>query len=169
MPRASAPRSAILPLASLAVSLSVFWVLMSGYFTPFLLAMGLGSALAVTWLASRMEVADQEGHPAHLRLLAVLGYWAWLLREIWKSGMLVSRIILHPRLPVSPTLVRFAPKQDTAVGLATHANSITLTPGTITVRADHHEFLVHGVTRDTAAGAVDSEMDLRVHRFEGSD
>jgi len=153
---------------SLALTLYVFWVLMSGFFTPFLLGAGFGSCLLVAWLASRMEVADREGHPAHLGLVSIIGYWSWLLKEIWKSGVLVSRIIVDPRLPVSPTLVRFRPLQDTAVGLATHANSITLTPGTITVEADHHQFLVHGVTAETAAGAVDSEMDRRVHRFEGT-
>lgn len=164
----SAVRLPRLRVVSLVVSLSVFWVLMSGYFTPFLLAAGFGSSLLVAWLASQMEVADREGHPAHLRLGSIVGYWAWLLKEIWKSGVLVSRIIVDPRLPVSPTLVRFRPLQKTAVGLATHANSITLTPGTITVEADHDEFLVHGVTADTAAGAVGSEMDRRVHRFEGA-
>jgi len=55
------------------------------------------------------------------------------------------------------------------VGLATHANSITLTPGTITVQANHQEFLVHALTRDGAAGVVESEMNRRVREFEGSD
>jgi len=146
-----------------------FWILMSGYFTPFLLGLGVASVIAVTWLARRMEVADREGHPAHLRLVAVVAYWLWLFREIWRSGLQVARIILDPRLPISPTLVRFRPAQQTAVGLATHANSITLTPGTITVQANHHEFLVHALTRDGAAGVVESEMNRRVREFEGSE
>jgi multicomponent Na+:H+ antiporter subunit E len=74
------------------------------------------------------------------------------------------RIIVDPKLPISPTLVRFKPSQKTPVGLVTHANSITLTPGTITVEAEPHQFLVHAITRDGAAGAVDSDMDRRVLR-----
>ena len=112
------------------------------------------------------EVADLEGHPVHLTPGALL-YWPWLVREIAKSGWQVSRIILDPRLPISPALVRFRPSQKSAVGLVTHANSITLTPGTITVEADHREFLVHALTSDAAAGLADSEMDRRVSRLEG--
>ncbi len=163
-----APHSSdMLRLISLFVSLYAFWILMSGYFTPFLLAAGFGSALAVAWLAHRMEIADREGHPAHLTLQAFV-YLPWLVKEIWKAGIAVARIILDPKLPVSPTLVRFRPGQESTVGLVVHANSITLTPGTITVEADPQEFLVHGVTRDNAAGVVDSEMDRRVCRLEGS-
>lgn len=156
----------MLQTAILTVALYAFWILMSGFFTPFLLATGFASALAVAWLAHRMEVADREGHPVHLTLGA-LAYWPWLLKEIVKSGLQVARIILHPRLPVSPTLARFRPSQESAVGLVTHANSITLTPGTITVEAGHDEFVVHGLTREGAAGTVASEMDRRVRRFEG--
>jgi multicomponent Na+:H+ antiporter subunit E len=158
----------MLRLASLLVALYVFWILMSGYFTAFLLSAGFGSALAVAWLAQRMYALDHESHPSHLSLAAA-AYWPWLIKEIWKSGIAVSRIILSPRLPISPTLVRFKPGQDSTVGLVTHANSITLTPGTITVQAARDEFLVHGLTRESAQGAVDSEMDRRVRRFEGSD
>ena len=151
---------------SVAVTLFVFWWLLSGYWVPFLLAAGVGSAIAVALLARRMEVVDREGHPIQFSLGA-LSYWPWLIREIAQSGWAVTRIILDPRLPISPTLVRFKPSQRTTVGLVTHANSITLTPGTITVEAGPDEFLVHGLTRSGATGCIDSEMDRRVSRFEG--
>jgi multicomponent Na+:H+ antiporter subunit E len=151
---------------SLFVSLYLFWLLLSGFFTPFLLSAGVGSALAVLWFARRMDVVDAEGHPIQLGPRALL-YWAWLLKEILKSGWDVSKIILHPRLPISPTLVRFKPSQKTNVGLVLHANSITLTPGTITIEARAGEFLVHGLTLGGAQGTVDSEMDRRVSACEG--
>lgn len=153
--------------AALVAALFIFWLLLSGMYTPFLVLAGLGASIAVAALAWRMDVADREGHPVHLTAAAA-AYWPWLIKEIVKAGWQVSRIILHPRLPISPTLVRFQPSQKSAVGLVTHANSITLTPGTITVEADHREFLVHALTRAAAAGVVDSEMDRRVSRFEGS-
>lgn len=145
---------------SLFVALCVFWLLLSGFFTPFLLLAGIGSAAAVVWLARRMDVADDEGHPIHLRA-AIWAYWPWLLKEIVKSAWGVTLIILHPRLPISPTLVRFKPTQKTNVGLVIHANSITLTPGTITIEAGPDEFLVHCLTRAGAEGVIDSEMDRR--------
>jgi multicomponent Na+:H+ antiporter subunit E len=155
-----------LPAVGLALSLFAFWLLLSGIYTPFLILAGLGASMAVAAVAWRMEVADIEGHPVHLTRGALL-YWPWLIGEIAKSGWQVSRIILHPRLPISPALVRFRPSQKSAVGLVTHANSITLTPGTITVEADHREFLVHALTADAAAGLANSEMDRRVSRLEG--
>lgn len=152
-------------VASHVLVLFVFWVVLSGFFTAYLLAAGAGVALAVAWLTRRMAVADREGHPIHF-VRAVLGYWPWLVREIIKSGLTVTRIVLHPRLPISPTLVRFKPAQHTSTGLATHANSITLTPGTITVAAEDGEFLVHALTGEGARGCVDSEMDRRIRRLE---
>jgi multicomponent Na+:H+ antiporter subunit E len=158
----------VLRAASSVLVLFAFWLLLSGYFTAFLMAAGVGCAVAVVAIAERMEVVDREGHPMHLGLRP-LTYIPWLLKEILKSGWDVSRIILDPRLPISPTLVRFRPSQKTNVGLVTHANSITLTPGTITVEAGRDSFTVHGLTRSTANGVVDSEMDRRVSRFEGGD
>lgn len=147
------------------VALYCFWLLLSGHFTPFLLAAGAGCAAAVVVFARRMEVVDREGVPVEFAR-GIVTYWPWLVWEIAKSGWAVTRVILHPRLPVSPTLVRFRPRQRSDVGLVTHANSITLTPGTITVEATPHEFLVHGLTRESAEAAVDSEMDRRIAALE---
>ena len=154
-------------IVSLVAALCVFWILMSGYFTPFLLAAGFASALAVAWFAHRMDLIDREGHPVHLTWSA-LTYWPWLIKEIMKSAIDVARIILDPKLPASPTVVRFKPRQKTVVGLVTHANSITLTPGTLSVTVGQEEFMVHGLTRESASAAVDSEMDRRVERFESN-
>jgi multicomponent Na+:H+ antiporter subunit E len=158
-------RPQVLGTLGLAASLFAFWLLLSGIYTPFLVLSGLAASVAVALLASRMEVADREGHPLHLTLAAA-AYWPWLAKEIAKSGWQVTRIILDPRLPISPTLVRFKPSQKSTVALATHANSITLTPGTITVDASHGEFLVHALTREGAAAVVGSEMDARVSRLD---
>lgn len=142
-----------------------FWLLLSGYFTPFLIAAGVGSSFAVVMFARRMEVVDREGHPVHL-WRAVIWYWPWLFKEIAKSAWDVSKAIVHPGLPISPTMIRFRPSQRSVVGLVTHANSITLTPGTITVEAKGGEFLVHALTRAGAEGVIDSEMDRRISRWE---
>jgi multicomponent Na+:H+ antiporter subunit E len=146
-------------------ALLAFWLLLSGHYTAFLLAAGVGSSVAVLWAGRRMEVVDPEGVPVDL-WRGVYSYWPWLTWQILKSAWDVTKIILHPRLPISPTLVRFRPLQRSVVGLVTHANSITLTPGTITIEARPGEFLVHGLTRASAEGAVDSEMDRRVAALE---
>lgn len=151
---------------SLFIALFLFWIVLSGFFTPFLLGAGALSALAVAYFAVRMQFVDHEGHPVQLGA-GLLFYWPWLFLEIMKSAWTVSKIILNPALPVSPTMVKFAPGQRSVVGLVTHANSITLTPGTISIEVRPEEFVVHGLTRDSAQGCIDSEMDRRVRRFEG--
>jgi multicomponent Na+:H+ antiporter subunit E len=143
-----------------------FWLLLSGYFTAFLLAAGAGSALAALLVARRMGVIDAEGHPHHLGWRTAFFYWPWLVKEIVKSACDVSLRILHPRLPISPTLVRFRPTQRSDLGLVIHANSITLTPGTISIEVGQGEFLVHALTAEGASALVGSEMDQRVTDLE---
>jgi multicomponent Na+:H+ antiporter subunit E len=151
---------------SLVVILFAFWLLLSGYFVPFLLTMGALSAVAVAMLGRRMDLVDHEGHPIRLSWRLIL-YWPWLFKEIVKSAWDVSRIILNPRLPISPTLVKAKTSQKTTVGVVTYANSITLTPGTISVDVKQEEILVHALTHEAAAGLLEGEMDRRVTRFEG--
>lgn len=151
---------------SVVASLCVFWLVLSGYFTPFLLTMGLVSALAIVWFARRMDVIDHEGHPLHLGRSA-LTYLPWLVVEIIKAAWDVSKIIVNPRLPISPTMVRVKTSQKTPVGQVVYANSITLTPGTISVLVENDEILVHALTREGAEAVVEGDMDRRVTRFEG--
>jgi len=152
-------------ITAFIVALFAFWLLLSGVYTPFFVLSGLGASIAVAAFARRMGIADIEGFPLQFAR-AVVTYWPWLLKEIFVAGWQVTRAILSPRLDVTPTLVRFTPSQTTAVGLVTHANSITLTPGTITIDAEPQSFLVHALTREGAAGLAGSAMDRRVSHLE---
>jgi multicomponent Na+:H+ antiporter subunit E len=158
----------VIRLISAFLVLYLFWLVLSGHFTAFLLTAGAACAAAVVWFAQRMDVIDAEGHPVQLGW-RILAYWGWLSKEIVKSAWDVSRIIVDPRLPISPSLVRFRPSQKTTVGLVIHANSITLTPGTISIEAEQGEFLVHALTRAGAEGLTSGEMDRRVSACEGRD
>lgn len=142
-----------------------FWVVLSGIYTPFLLLSGLFSALGVTALSARMGLLGNDDTGIRWSL-SPLSYAFWLLCEIVKSGWQVSKIILHPALPISPALTRFHPSQRSTVGLVIHANSITLTPGTFTIEADHDVFLIHALTSAGVADEEGSEMDRRVRRLE---
>lgn len=157
-----------LRVLSAFVALYLFWILLSGYFTPFLLAAGAGSALAVLLFSHRMDIIDHEGHPLGVGWRALLRYWPWLAWEIIKSAWDVSRRVLHPALPISPTVEHFRPTQTTPMGLVIHANSITLTPGTISLAVGRDEFIVHALTREGAAGLAGSEMDRRCTELEAT-
>ncbi len=152
---------------SIGLVLFCFWLVLSGIYTTITVSAGILSVIGVVALAHRMGIADDEGHPIHLSLGA-LTYWPWLMLEIAKSAWDVTKIILHPKLPISPTLIRIRASQRSAVGLATYANSITLTPGTITARVNGDEFLVHAVVRGGAKDLAKGTMDQRVKKFEGS-
>jgi multicomponent Na+:H+ antiporter subunit E len=154
-------------ILSLAAALFLFWLALSGHYTPFLIGAGLIAALAVAAFGLRMGYADDEGHPVEFLLRGFL-YWPWLIVEVAKSAWTVARIIVDPKLPISPRLIRAKISERSAVGIATYANSITLTPGTITVAVNRREreFLVHALTADGAAGLAEGDMDRRVRAFE---
>ena len=153
---------------SLVVVLFAFWLLLSGHYTPFLVIAGLLTALAAAVVGRVLGFGDAEGYPIELTASALL-YWPWLIKEILFSAINVASIILRPSLPISPQLISVPTSQKGPVGLVTYANSITLTPGTITVQVDrpHHTFLVHALTKGSADGLASGEMDRRVTNMAG--
>jgi multicomponent Na+:H+ antiporter subunit E len=141
-------------------TLLAFWLLLSGHYTPLLISLGVASTVLVVYLAMRMNVLDPEGVPLHLAGRFWL-YLPWLMKEILVANVVVARIILDPKLPISPILVRFHGSQDTDLGRAIYANSITLTPGTITTGVEGHEFEVHSLTHLDVTTREEDEMDRR--------
>lgn len=148
-----------------ALVLSAFWLALSGHYTAFLLGAGAGCVLLTLMYMHRIKVIDDE-YPRHF-LMRIFTYLPWLLIEILKSAWDVSKIILNPRLPISPTLVCVKTTQKTPIGQVTYANSITLTPGTISLELAPDEILVHALTKAGAAGVLSGDMDRRVTKFEG--
>ena len=141
-----------------------FWLLLSGpgHFTdPLLLGLGVGSSVLVVYLALRMDVVDHEGLPLQLggRFWA---YVPWLMKEIFVANVNVARVILNPKLPISPITVHFTASQETDLGRAIYANSITLTPGTITTGVEGQDLEIHALTYADVDGREEDEMDRRV-------
>ena len=151
---------------SLASFLFAFWIALSGHYTPVLVTAGLASAAVCVLAAIRMRVADAEGHPIEL-FWGAISYFPWLVAEIAKSAWAVTKIILHPRLPISPTMTIVRATQKSRAGVVTYANSITLTPGTITVEVNGNDLTVHALVQDGALDLEAGRMDRRVSRFEG--
>ena len=148
----------------LGAILFVFWLVLSGHYTPLLLGFGVGSTVLVVYLALRMEVVDHEGVP-------MLGgrfwlYVPWLMKEVLVANLHVASIILSPHLPISPILVHYRASQKTDLGRAIYANSITLTPGTITTGVHGDDFEIHSLTWVDVDGREEDEMDRRVRWVE---
>lgn len=147
------------------VFLAAVWLALSGHYTGLLLSLGAASVLLVLWLSLRMDVVDHEGHPLHLTYRIPV-YWLWLAWEIAKSNWQVMKIILSPSLPISPTVVRVTAHEKTEMGQVIFANSITLTPGTVSMGVEDGVIEVHALTRAGAEGLEDGEMDRRVCALE---
>lgn len=151
---------------SLGLVLAGLWLLLSGYYgEPVLLAMGVVSVVLVVLISHRMDVVDHESHPIHLSGRGFL-YWPWLLKEIVKSSIDVSRVILSRDMPVHPSIITVRGTQRTELGLVIFANSITLTPGTVTTALEGDRLSVHALTAAAATGWEESEMNRRVTAFE---
>ncbi len=144
------------------------WLLWSGRSEPLLLVFGILSVVVVILLTLRMDVIDEESEPYHLGFRPLL-YVPWLLWEIAVANLHVARVILTPSLPIRPRLLRIRARQETNLGLVIFANSITLTPGTVTLDVRDRTLLVHALTQHSAEGLRDGEMNDRAAWLEGAE
>jgi len=148
-----------------ALILVAVWLLWSGHTEPLLLAFGLLSVIIVVAITRRMDrfaESERNQYPGPRFLL----YLPWLLWQIFLSNLAVARIILDPKLPISPRLIRVPASQRTPTGQAIYANSITLTPGTASLDVRDGQILVHALNAEFAAEVERGEMDARVKRTE---
>jgi len=152
----------------LGVALFALWLLLSGHYSGLMMGLGIASCAFTVWLARRMRTVDSEGFPIALAGRAI-PYLAWLLREIFISSLKVARIIVSRNLPVSPMVFHAPAAQKSDLGRNIFANSITLTPGTISleIEGDDRHILVHALCSEMSWGAESCEMDARVARLEG--
>ena len=151
---------------SLGFLLSVLWMLLSGLTHPLLLWLGLASVTVTVLIAKRMDLIDREGHPIHLSLKG-FAYWTWLLWEIAKANVDVARVILRRDMPIAPAILDIEGSQKSELGLVIYGNSITLTPGTVTVDLEGKRLQVHALTRTAADDLLSGVMDRRVALLEG--
>jgi multicomponent Na+:H+ antiporter subunit E len=155
-------------LRFLVVGLVGFWLLLSGYWdNPLLLILGAASVALTAYLASRIEKYYQLKSVTRM-LYRLPAYWVWLMVEVVKTNIDVMKCVWWPsRYPISPTLDIVPMTQKTRIGKTIYANSITLTPGTVSVRleADHH-LLVHALTYESMIDLKAGSMDSRVTDLE---
>ncbi|HIF92227.1 MAG: Na+/H+ antiporter subunit E [Myxococcales bacterium] len=149
----------------LFVTLMAVWLLLSGHYNATLIAYGVLSCVGVVALMAHLEILDHEALPAHLGFRLFL-YIPWLLKEVVLSNFAVAKVILTPSLPIHPRILRIKASQKTQVGQVAYANSITLTPGTVTLDVRNGHFIVHALTLDSAEGLLSGEMDRRVAHME---
>ena len=131
----------------LIIALTATWLTLSGYFTAMLLTLGAISIVFVVWMCSRMNILDEETAP-YLMAVPTLSYFSWLFREIAKANVAVVKLVLKPELEVSPTLTKIPLPYKSGLARTFFANSITLTPGTVSVDMVDDHILVHALVKE---------------------
>ena len=151
------------------IVLAGFWIGLSGYFDAIHLTWGFVAVTLVSAISVRAprDASDPVGREL-VRTVRLFGYVPWLLGQIVVANWDVALRVLGIR-PVDPRLIRFQPHLDSDYGRVALANSITLTPGTVTVEIEEDgAFLVHAIAPTAADGLLEGSMVERVHRVEGS-
>lgn len=150
----------------LIAALVLAWAIWSGMPKPLLIGLGIASVVVVKLITRRMEVLSDDAFSLHLGV-RILPYWGWLLVEMIKSSIDVARIVLDPKLPISPTVVDVDVRPRGPVGQVILANSITLTPGTLTIDLDGGRLRAHALTRAGADALREGGMGRRVAAITG--
>jgi multicomponent Na+:H+ antiporter subunit E len=159
------------PLAIQALLLMGFWLLFSGRYDAFHVIAGVLSVLIVLGLNRRLFTvrlfpADVHRDLAPIRMARYVG---WLIGQIVMAALQVARIVLSRRLHVDPSLVEFHADLPNASAQTVVANSITLTPGTVTVDLDQGVFLVHALTDRSRDGLLQGGIPARVAALFGGE
>ena len=153
----------LLQASPLTLALFVLWVVLSGKFDAFHLLIGAGSALGIALGTQRLLLLPPAIGPLDVHPAAVvpwrhlLAYLPWLSWQIMLASVQVAFVVLHPKMPISPCLVRFRMPLPHALARLTLATSITLTPGTVTLDVQDDEFLVHALTASNARALCPQE------------
>ncbi len=153
---------------ALFLTLLAMWLLWSGHYTKLLIGFGVASSAGVTLLCHRLGIVRREALPIELagRILPYLG---WLTKAVVEANFDIARRVLSPGLPISPAIAELRSSQKSDLGRVTYANSITLTPGTVTLEATSDgELTVHALSRASVRALERGNMDRRVTAIEGS-
>lgn len=133
----------------LTAILVLLWLTLSGQYTlsgdyPLVIGFGVLSIVGTVYLAVRMRILDRETVPLRPSVPLMM-YWLWLGREILNANLAVLKLVMRPQIDIEPRLVRVPAEQRSGLGHAVFANSITLTPGTVTIDIEEDCFLIHAL------------------------
>lgn len=151
---------------SLTLLLVVLWLAVSGVYKPLLFILGGGSVALVVWLSVRMDVVGIEHNPVMYSWRLAI-YWGWLMWQIVLANFHVARLALKPD-GIHPSLLTVPVPHDSAVAKVTYGNSVTLTPGTVTLLLRDDLLSVHALDRQSAEQLREGSMARKISWLERS-
>ena len=141
-------------------ALFVIWLFVSGQIRPYYVVLGLCCSAAVAWVDMHRSAAPRHVFP----WLGFAWYLPWLTWRVVASACHVTRLILSPSLPIDPQLIRYQTRLRDHAALTLLGNSITLTPGTVTVEITPRELVVHAIDGPSGSDLTSGAMEGRVAR-----
>ena len=145
------------------------WLHLSGHYDLFHITIGIVSVGLVMFINAPLKnfkfFHDDYSPWSSLKIKGLISYFTWLLGEIITSGFQVAYLVLHPKMPINPHLIKFQVKMPNLAAKIILGNSITLTPGTVTVELSEDEFLVHLLTPQSAKNLINGKMAIKVARI----
>ena len=151
---------------ALSAMLCGFWLINSGHYTPLILSFMVISVGFVVALCRYMDVVDGESQPLNLTFTIPM-YWLWLIRQMVLANLDVARRVWQGPTSINPQVITVKALQKTDLGKVIFANSITLTPGTVSIDLNGDEITVHALTNESAEDVLGGEMNRRVAGLEG--
>lgn len=153
--------------------LFAFWLVLSGHFTATYIIIGALAAGLVTFLTHDLFYSIfQHGKSAttsyrtiFLQVYYFIAYLPWLLSRIIMANVQVAYLVLHPKMPIDPVLFLFRTKMRKSISQVTLANSITLTPGTITISLEDGNYIVHALNPTLAQELANAVMQNKVAKI----
>jgi multicomponent Na+:H+ antiporter subunit E len=142
--------------------LFAFWILLSARFDAFHLTLGIFCSILVSYLSYDLLFFNVRLGDFRIRARRFLQAAPWFLGQIFSANLHVAYLALSPKMPVDPQIVRFKTKLESDISWVAMANSITLTPGTITVDIRDGEFFVHALDKKVAYDLSTGEMEDRI-------
>jgi len=142
------------------------WLIFSGLFDAFHITLGVISCALVTWISSDLLFQDRT-IPLRARIgqaVRLIGYLLWLLWQVVLANLHLFRLAFGSQEDVQPQIVRYETSLRSDFEKYLLANSITLTPGTVTVKILGSTFYIHAIS-DVAAAGLDGEMERRIARI----
>ena len=150
-----------------AIIMFVFWIFLSGEFSFILLLTGIISSLLVSYISHDLLIGNGDMKLGFIRTIRFIRFLPWLLWQIVLANIDLALRTLHPKMPINPILINIKNNLKTDLGMVILANSITLTPGTVTIDVNKNEFLVHVISEKAAQSLISGEMQARVKKIEG--
>ena len=144
-----------------------FWIILSGKFDPFHISLGIIACAIVAFVSGDLLIASTNTKSMPRQWLGFIRYLPWILYQVFLANIHVLKLVFHPRMMtlIDPKIIRFKSCLNNEMALFIFANSITLTPGTITVSVSMDgDFRVHAIDK-ASSEPLPGKMEAKVARI----